>query len=191
MPPGHLAAHVDDCPYNKAVCNKDCGFEGSKSQMKEHDCLAYLKTINRDLTKSNGELNEKLKNSNMQLEQAQKMNEELKAKLEESNKQLLKSKSNASKSKFEEISEQISDAIINKLSSTSSVESSEKVDLTVVKMRKWQELCVKFKVFFNRSRVRSAAFEVRRWRRAWPSATIATTSFAFTVARTTTATTRR
>lgn len=46
MPLGRLNAHLNECTYNKITeCVKDCGIEGTRNQLKEHDCVEYLKGI--------------------------------------------------------------------------------------------------------------------------------------------------
>lgn len=37
-----LENHVDNCQFNKAECEAKCGFSGSKSQLREHNCVQYL-----------------------------------------------------------------------------------------------------------------------------------------------------
>lgn len=45
MPLRSLAAHLNECEFNSISCPKDCGFEGRRRELREHDCNKYLKGL--------------------------------------------------------------------------------------------------------------------------------------------------
>ena len=44
----NLSDHVESCAYNKVMCRKGCGLYIVKHGMKEHKCVAVLKTMVQD-----------------------------------------------------------------------------------------------------------------------------------------------
>lgn len=75
MPLSRLSTHLDDCSFNKSVCVRVCGFQGTRNQLKAHDCVEHLKGLNAAL---NANL-EKEKSEHMETRlKMQKLEKELK-----------------------------------------------------------------------------------------------------------------
>lgn len=45
--------HKAECALNRAKCEKNCGFEGSGKELRDHDCVKYLKGIITRLQQEN------------------------------------------------------------------------------------------------------------------------------------------
>lgn len=48
-----LQHHKVECALNRAKCAKDCGFEGNGNELRNHDCVKYLKNIVNRLQQEN------------------------------------------------------------------------------------------------------------------------------------------